>query len=85
MADLITVVQYKDAEGLRGEKDDDRLNVIVPQVSDLVKKYCGISFVDFYSTDKVETFCSGTLNLKGIFDFIISKPFFFFCELDITS
>ena len=56
MADLITVVQYKDAEGLRGEKDDDRLNVLVPQVSDLVKKYCGISFVDFYSTDKVETF-----------------------------
>ena len=39
MADLITVVQYKDAEGLRGEKDDDRLNVLVPQVSDLVKKF----------------------------------------------
>ena len=56
MADLITVAQYKDAEGLRGEKDDDRLAVIVPQVSDLVKKYCGISFIDFYSTDKVETF-----------------------------
>ena len=47
MVDLITVNEYKDAEGLRGEKDDDRLNVIVPQVSDLVKKYCGISFVDF--------------------------------------
>ena len=56
MADLITVAQYKDAEGLRGEKDDDRLAIIVPQVSDLVKKYCGISFIDFYSTDKVETF-----------------------------
>ena len=56
MADLITVNEYKDAEGLRGEKDDDRLNVIVPQISDLVKKYCGISFVDFYSTNKVETF-----------------------------
>ena len=56
MADLITVAEYKDAEGLRGEKDDDRLNVIVPQVSDLVKKYCGISFLDFYSTNKVETF-----------------------------
>ena len=56
MADLITVAEYKDAEGLRGEKDDDRLNVIVPQVSDLVKKYCGISFLDFYSTSKVETF-----------------------------
>lgn len=56
MADLITVAQYKDAEGLRGEKDDDRLAVIVPQVSDLVKKYCGVSFIDYYSTSKTETF-----------------------------
>ena len=56
MADLITVYEYKDAEGMRGEKDDDRLNVIVPQVSDLVKKYCGTSFIDYYSTNKVETF-----------------------------
>ena len=56
MADLITVNEYKDAEGLRGEKDDARLAVIVPQVSDLVKKYCGISFVDYYSSNKVETF-----------------------------
>ena len=56
MADLITVAEYKDAEGIRGEKDDDRLAVIVPQVSDLVKKYCGVSFLDYYSTNKVETF-----------------------------
>ena len=56
MANLITVNEYKDAEGLRGEKDDDRLAIIVPQVSDLVKKYCGVSFLDYYSTNKVETF-----------------------------
>ncbi len=56
MADLITVNEYKDAEGLRGEKDDDRLAIIVPQISDLVKKYCGVSFLDYYSTNKVETF-----------------------------
>lgn len=56
MADLVTVNEYKDAEGIRGEKEDDRLNVIVPQVSDLVKRYCGTSFVDFYSTNKIETF-----------------------------
>jgi hypothetical protein len=62
MADLITVAEYKDAEGLRGEKDDDRLAVIVPQVSDLVKKYCGISFVDYFSTDKVETFSVNDTN-----------------------
>jgi hypothetical protein len=56
MADLITVNEYKDAEGIRGEKDDDRLFVMIPLVSDLVKKYCATSFVDYYSTDKVETF-----------------------------
>ena len=56
MADLITVYEYKDAEGMRGEKDDDRLGVIVPQVSDLVKKYCGTTFIDYFSTNKVETF-----------------------------
>ena len=56
MADLITVNEFKDAEGLRGEKDDDRLNVLIPLVSDLAKKYCGITFIDYYSTNKVETF-----------------------------
>jgi|TARA_R110000851_G_scaffold170517_1_gene316841 hypothetical protein len=56
MADLVTTHEYKDAEGIRGEKDDDRLNLLVPQISDLVKKYCGTSFVDYISTDKVETF-----------------------------
>ena len=56
MADLFTINEYKDSEGLRGEKDDDRLRVLIPQISDLVKKYCGISFIDYYSTDKVETF-----------------------------
>jgi len=56
MADLVTVQDYKDAEGLTGAKDDDRLNILVPQISELVKKYCGTSFVDFYSSDKTETF-----------------------------
>ena len=55
MADLFTVNEYKDAEGLRGEKDDDRLAVIVPQVSKLVKTYCGTSFIDYYSSAKTET------------------------------
>ena len=56
MADLVTVQDYKDAEGLTGAKDDDRLNILVPQISELVKKYCGTSFVDFFSSDKTETF-----------------------------
>jgi len=56
MADLITVQEYKNAEGMTGNKDDQRLAVIVPQVSDLVKNYCGTSFIDYYSTDKIEYF-----------------------------
>ena len=56
MADLITVQEYKNAEGIAGQKDDTRLDIIVPQVSDLAKKYCGTSFVDYYSSDKTETF-----------------------------
>ncbi len=54
MADLVTVQDFKDAEGLTGAKDDDRLNILVPQISELVKRYCGTSFVDYYSTDKTE-------------------------------
>ena len=66
MTDLETVYEYKDAEGIRGEKDDDRLNVIIPQVSDLVKKYCGTTFLDYYSTDKVETFTISDLYTNTI-------------------
>jgi hypothetical protein len=54
MADLITVQEYKNAEGLASQKDDQRLDIIVPQISDLAKKYCGTSFVDYYSSDKTE-------------------------------
>ena len=56
MADLITVQEYKNAEGIAGQKDDTHLDIIVPQVSDLAKKYCGTSFIDYYSSDKTETF-----------------------------
>jgi hypothetical protein len=35
MADLITVQEYKNAEGIANAKDDSRLDIIVPQVSDL--------------------------------------------------
>ena len=56
MANLITLQDYKTAEGITQPKDDSRLNVIIPSVSALVKTYCGNSFVDFYSTNKTETF-----------------------------
>ena len=56
MANLITLQDYKTAEGITQPKDDARLNVLIPSVSQLVKTYCGNSFVDYFSSNKTETF-----------------------------
>ena len=56
MADLITLEEYKDAEGIITTKDDTRLSALIVSVSQLVKTYCGNSIIDFYSVDKTETF-----------------------------
>lgn len=56
MADLITIDTYKDIEGISSTKEDTKLDIFVPAVSQLVKNYCGNSIVDFYSVDKVEEF-----------------------------
>lgn len=56
MADLITLAEYKEAEGIASPKEDLRLSNLVPSVSQLVKTYCGNSIIDYYSTNKVETF-----------------------------
>tara|TARA_Y100001963_G_C6777209_1_gene447958 strand:- start:248 stop:835 length:588 start_codon:yes stop_codon:yes gene_type:complete len=56
MADLITLATYKEAEGLSTPKEDLRINALISPVSQLVKTYCGNTFVDFYSSNKTETF-----------------------------
>ena len=56
MSDLVTLAEYKEAEGISSPKEDLRLATIVPSVSQLVKTYCGNSLIDHYSTNKVETF-----------------------------
>ena len=56
MADLITLAEYKEAEGIASPKEDLRLASLVPSVSQLVKTYCGNSIIDHYSTNKVEEF-----------------------------
>ena len=56
MADLTTIADYKDAEGINNPKHDLRLETLVPAVSQLVKTYCGNSIIDFFSTNKEELF-----------------------------
>lgn len=54
MLNLVTIEEYKEAEGIVSPKDDLRLNNLVPSVSQLVKTYCGNTIVDYWSTNKTE-------------------------------
>ncbi len=56
MADLITLQEYKAYEGIKSDTDDPKLLALIESVSQLVKSYCSISFVDFVTVDKVESF-----------------------------
>ena len=56
MADLVTLSDYKDVEGIGSPKEDLRISRIIPSVSQLVKTYCGNSIIDFVSSDKTEEF-----------------------------
>ncbi len=47
---LITLSDYKTAEGIQSTKDDTKLELLIDSVTQLVKTYCGSSITDFYST-----------------------------------
>ena len=55
MADLISLNDYKELEGVTNTQHDARTEVIIDSVSALVKTYCGNSIIDFYTSNKVET------------------------------
>lgn len=56
MANLITIYEYKDSQNITGVKDDARITSLVASVSQLIKSYCGNSFVDYFSSAKTEYF-----------------------------
>ena len=57
MADLITRDEYKSLKNLsQSVKEDGRIDALIDSVSPLVKSYCGNSLVDYYSSNKTETF-----------------------------
>jgi len=55
MTNLITLEDYKEAEGINTPKEDLRLANLIPSVSQLIKTYCGNSIIDYYSVNKEET------------------------------
>ena len=56
MADLITLDEYKLAEGLSDQKNDARIAIFIASASQMVKTYCARTFVDYFSTEKTEVF-----------------------------
>ncbi len=56
MTDLITLSNYKTAEGIQATKDDAKLELLITSVSQLVKTYCNATFVDYYTNAKTEMF-----------------------------
>ena len=56
MADLLTLANYKTYRGISGSSEDSQISAIIPGVSQIVKTYCGRTFIDYYSTTKTEYF-----------------------------
>lgn len=56
MEDLITLEEYKTYKKLGNPEKDDILQAIISSVSNLIKVYCGRSFIDYYDTPKTQKF-----------------------------
>ena len=54
--DLITLEEYKTYKNIKNPEKDDVLSAIISSVSNLIKVYCGRSFIDHFSTPKVQKF-----------------------------
>ena len=56
MTELISLDDYKTYKLINSNENDTRLSRIVSSVNSYVVNYCGRTFLDYYSTDKVEYF-----------------------------
>jgi hypothetical protein len=57
---LITVSEYKDYKSIKGDSDDSTITSLLPSISELVKNYCGRTFVDYVDTAKTQYDNGGT-------------------------
>ena len=66
MADLITLSNYKIAEGIQSTKDDSKIESIIARVSQLVRTYCGNGITTYYNTAVDGTFNNKKLETLSI-------------------
>lgn len=53
---LLTLQEYKDYKNISSTTKDTELNKLITSVNTTIPSYCNRSFVDYYTTDKVELF-----------------------------
>lgn len=56
MTNLVTLSEYKLQQGVSSSKEDERTDSLITSVSQLVKTYCGNSFIDYYTEPFTEEF-----------------------------
>jgi hypothetical protein len=66
MANLITLTEYKVAEGLQSTKEDAKLELTITSVSQLVRTYCGNGITTYYNTAVDGTFNNKKLETLSI-------------------
>lgn len=54
--ELVSLDEFKAYKKITKNEDDSKLAIMIRSASQLAKTYCRRSFVDYYSTDKVEYF-----------------------------
>jgi hypothetical protein len=59
MANLIDLGDYKAYSNINSTTADAKLNTLVGHISALIKTYCNRSFIDYYTSNKVEYFNGG--------------------------
>ena len=54
--DLISLADYKTLADITSSTSDTKLGELIDSISQLVKTYCGVSFLDYYTSAKTEFF-----------------------------
>lgn len=52
--DLITLAEVKAYSNINSTTQDSSISLLIPKVSQMIKNYCGRTFIDYYSSPKVE-------------------------------
>lgn len=57
---LVTKAEFKAYAGITSTTQDEKIDIIIPKVSELVKSICGRTFVDYVDDVKTELYDGGT-------------------------